>query len=268
MNPIEPVPSRRRPHLTGSISRLTTVPIEGSTTVASVAARRPRVARRKAASRMDRALSPSLSPGNGLIGRSIDRYRIVAKLGRGGMGTVWRAQDDRLGRAVALKILSDDLSLSLPARRRFEREARAASRLDHPAIAAVHDSGEHDGRLYIVTALVEGCTVRERLRAGPFSVTEAVRIAQSVAGALQHAHEHDVLHRDISRANVMLGAGRRVTVIDFGLARLRKDASTRLTPSGAMWGTGPYIAPEVIRDREAGPRADLYSLGIVLYEML
>jgi tetratricopeptide (TPR) repeat protein/TolB-like protein len=203
-----------------------------------------------------------------MIGRRVDRYRIVSELGRGGMGTVWKAQDERLGRAVALKLLTEDLALSTSARRRFEREARAASRLDHPAIAAVHDSGEHGGRLYIVTALVDGCTVRERLRDGPMALSQALRIAEEVAGALQHAHDRGVLHRDISSGNVMVGRNGRVQVIDFGLARLRKDGSSRLTPSGAMWGTGSYIAPEVIRDQEAGPRGDLYSLGVLLYEML
>ena len=203
-----------------------------------------------------------------MIGRRVDRYRIISQLGRGGMGAVWKAQDERLGRVVALKLLPEDLALSPAARRRFEREARAASRLDHPGIATVHDSGEHGGQLYIVTALVDGCTVRERLAGGPLALSQAVRIAEEVAAALQHAHDRGVLHRDISSGNVMVGRDGRVQVIDFGLARLRKDGTSRLTPTGSLWGTGSYIAPEVIRDQEAGPRADLYSLGVLLYEML
>src|SRR5262249_14708856 len=145
---------------------------------------------------------------------------------------------------------------------------RSASRLDHPGIAAVHDSGDHRGQLYIVSALVDGCTVRERLHDGPLAVSQAVRIAEEVAAALEHAHDRGVVHRDISSGNVMVGRSGRVQVIDFGLARLRKDASSRLTPSGSMLGTGSYIPPEVIRNQEAGPRADLYSLGVLLYEML
>lgn len=209
---------------------------------------------------------PGSSPS--LVGRHIDRYRIVQKLGQGGMGAVWKAKDERLDRMVAIKLLSEELALAPDARRRFLREARAASRLNHPGIAAVHDAGEVDGRLYLVTAYVEGCTLRERLRSGPLPIADSVRIASAVAEALQHAHEHGVIHRDISSGNVMVGRDGHATVIDLGLARLRKDASTRLTPSGATWGTVPYVAPEVIRDHDAGPRSDLYSLGVVLYEML
>ncbi len=203
-----------------------------------------------------------------MIGQDIGRYRIIAKLGHGGMGSVWKARDERLARTVALKLLTDELTLSLQARRRFLREARAASQLNHPGIAAVYDAGETDKQLYLVTAYVDGSTLRERLRDGALPIAEAVGIASAVAEALQHAHEHGVIHRDISTANIMVGRNGHVTVIDFGLARLRKETSSRLTPTGGAWGTGPYIAPEILKDHEAGPRADLYSLGVVLYEML
>jgi len=184
------------------------------------------------------------------------------------MGEVWKAKDERLDRTVALKFLAKDLALSPQSRQRFLREARLTSRLNHGGIAAVHDAGETDGQLYIVSAYVDGCTLSQKLGDGPLSITEAVRIGSAVAEALQHAHDHGVIHRDISTRNIMVGRDGHVTVIDFGLARLRNEASTRLTPSGAAWGTGPYIAPEVIKDHEAGPRADVYSLAVVLYEML
>jgi len=184
------------------------------------------------------------------------------------MGSVWKARDERLDRIVAIKLLTGDLALSPQARRRFLREARAASRLNHPGIAAVHDAGEVEGQLYLVATFVDGITLRERLRGGPLPMAEAVDIARQVAEALQHAHEHGVIHRDVSSSNVMVDKSGHPTLIDLGLARLRKEASTRLTPTGGGWGTFPYIAPEVIRDHDAGPRSDIYSLGVVLYELL
>src|SRR5262245_2714142 len=137
MNPVEPVRGRRRPPPRGPISRLTTAPFERPTPTAPLVARRGRAVRGEAPGGRTSRRAPV---SRGMIGRRVDRYRIVSQLGQGGMGAVWKAQDERLGRAVALKLLPEDLALSAAARRRFEREARAASRLDHPAIAAVHDS--------------------------------------------------------------------------------------------------------------------------------
>jgi serine/threonine-protein kinase len=159
------------------------------------------------------------------------------------MGTVWKARSDVLARTVALKFLPDELADSPAARRRFLREARAASRLKHDGIATVYEAGEVAGRLFIATEYVNGCTLREGLGTRALPVPEAVRIARAAAGALGHAHDHGVIHRDVSSANIMLGAGGRVTVIDFGLARLSREGTSRLTPSGAMLEPRPTSRP-------------------------
>jgi eukaryotic-like serine/threonine-protein kinase len=201
-----------------------------------------------------------------MIGRVIGRYRIVEKLGEGGMGSVWRAEDSLLGRAVALKLMREGASGNPTARRRFLREARVASTLDHPGIATVFDAGEHDGGLFLAVACVDGDTLRQRIAAGPMAIAEAVRIAIDVADALGHAHARDVAHRDVTAANIMVTRAGRAVLIDFGLAAIR-DASA-LTSSDAALGTVGYMAPEVVQGRTADARSDVYGLGVVLYEML
>jgi tetratricopeptide (TPR) repeat protein len=201
-----------------------------------------------------------------MIGQIIGRYRIAGKLGEGGMGSVWRAEDPLLGRTIALKLLPEGAAAASDARRRFLREARAASALDHPGIAAVHDAGEHAGRLFIAVAFVDGETVRDRIAAGPLALADAVRVAAEAATALAHAHTHSVVHRDVTSSNIMLARDGRVVLIDFGLAAV-KQAST-VTGSGAALGTAGYMAPEVAMGKRADARSDLYGLGVVLYEML
>ncbi len=201
-----------------------------------------------------------------MLGRRVGRFRIVAPLGKGGMATVWRAEDEMLGRTVALKLLADDLAASPSARRRFRHEAEIATRLHHPAIAPVYAHGEDDGASWIAMRLVEGETVAARVARAPLPVDEALRVAGEAAGALAYAHAQGVVHRDVTSNNVMLGGDGAVFVMDFGLARA--EGFSRITSTGVALGTYAYLAPEVLRGAPAGARADVYGLGIVLYEML
>jgi serine/threonine-protein kinase len=198
--------------------------------------------------------------------RRIGRFRIVAPLGKGGMATVWRAEDELLGRTVALKLLADDLAESPNARRRFRHEAEIATMLDHPSIAPVYAHGEDGGATWMAMRLVEGETLAARLAKSLVPADEALRIAGIVADALGYAHAQGVVHRDVSSNNVMLATDGRVFVMDFGLARA--EGLSRVTSTGVTMGTLAYLAPEVLSGAPADPRSDLYALGIVLYEML
>ena len=201
-----------------------------------------------------------------MIGRELSHYRILSKLGEGGMGVVYRAEDLTLGRQVALKILSPQLVGDPKARRRFLREAKTAALLDHPGICAVYEAGEVEGQLFIAMALLEGTTLRERIASGPISTDESIDIAWQVAGALKEAHGRGIVHRDIKPENIMLLAGGQTKVMDFGLARL--EGATQLTRTGASLGTSAYMSPEQTRGDKADDRSDIWSLGVVLYEML
>jgi serine/threonine protein kinase/tetratricopeptide (TPR) repeat protein len=201
-----------------------------------------------------------------VIGQKIGRYHIVAKLGEGGMGTVWRARDEVLKRDVALKLLPESMIDSEKARRRFQGEALAASALDHPCIATIFDSGEDEGRIFIALALIEGETLNDLISRGPLSIEETVRVTRSVAGALVHAHGRGIVHRDITARNIMRAEDGRVLVLDFGLAL--PEGRTRITETGMVLGTLAYVAPEVLQRQEADARSDIYGLGVVLYEML
>ncbi len=200
-----------------------------------------------------------------MIGRTIAHYRILEKLGQGGMGIVYRAEDLRLGRTVALKFLpphavgEEDLA-------RFAREARAAASLDHNHICRVYEIDETEEGPFIAMAFVDGRTLRERLAAGPLPVAEALLVAIQVAEALAEAHARGIVHRDIKPANILLTASGQVKLADFGLARLA--GASRRTRSGAAVGTASYMSPEQVRGGEADSRADIFSLGVVLYEMI
>jgi Flp pilus assembly protein TadD len=193
-------------------------------------------------------------------------YRLVREIGSGGMGVVYEAEDTRLRRRVAIKLLPPEHSRDRAAKDRFLREARAASALDDPHICTVHDVGEHDGRLYIVMTYYEGETLKERLARGPLPVDEARRIAVQVARALARAHEAGIVHRDIKPANVMLTRRGEVKVLDFGIAKRSDD--TTLTRTGSSPGTPAYMSPEQARGEPVDGRTDLWSLGVLLYEML
>ncbi|MCA1727292.1 MAG: protein kinase [Actinobacteria bacterium] len=195
-----------------------------------------------------------------------DRYRLLEPIAAGGMGTVWRAEDERLGRRVAVKVLNDGLAEDPRFLERFRREAQAAAGLSHPNVAGVFDYGEDGSRPYIVMELVEGQTLAERLAAkGPLPPKEAARIAASVSEGLAEAHEAGVVHRDVKPANVILSRkGTKVT--DFGIAS--SGVANNLTATGMVMGTARYLSPEQARGDKAGPASDIYAVGVLLYEML
>ncbi|MCH8962083.1 MAG: protein kinase, partial [Bacteroidetes bacterium] len=201
-----------------------------------------------------------------MIGRTISQYRITEKLGGGGMGVVYKAHDTKLDRPVALKFLPPHLSKDPEANKRFVREAKAASALDHPNICTIYDIGEDDeGQLFIAMAYYQGQTLKYRLADG-LSIDESVEIAIQVAEGLERAHEAGIVHRDIKPANVMVTERGQVKIVDFGLAKVAEQ--TQLTKTGATLGTVTYMSPEQARGEEVDHRTDLWSLGVVLYEML
>ena len=202
-----------------------------------------------------------------MIGQTVGHYEVEERLGGGGMGVVYRARDLKLGRAVALKFLSPHLVTSDRAKQRFIAEARAASALDHPAIATIHAIEEtKDGELYIVMAYYEGETIAARLaRRGAIPVGPTLELALQAADGLARAHEQGVVHRDVKPANLMVTAEERVKVLDFGLAK-REDV--RLTDAGTTLGTPAYMSPEQARGSHVDHRTDIWSFGVVLYEML
>ncbi|MCF2538140.1 serine/threonine protein kinase [Streptomyces sp. FB2] len=204
-------------------------------------------------------------PGTGRL--IAGRYRLLAKLGHGGMGTVWRAKDETVDREVAVK--EPRVPDHLPERERanaFERmrrEARAAARLDHPAVVNVHDVAVVDGRPWIVMELVQGRSLGDALQEGTLDAREAARIGLEVLGALEAAHAAGILHRDVKPDNVMLGRHDRVVLTDFGIAQI--EGETNLTDTGGFVGSPEYIAPERVLGQRPGPASDLWSLGVVLY---
>jgi tetratricopeptide (TPR) repeat protein len=202
-----------------------------------------------------------------LAGRQVGPYRLLREIGSGGMGTVYEAEDTRLGRRVAVKLLPTEYSRDRRAKERFLREARAASAVDHPNLCTVHDVGESEGRLYIVLALYEGETLRERISRGPLPLAEAREVAIQVTRGLVRAHEAGIVHRDIKAANVMLTRRGEAKILDFGIARLAGE-DTSLTRTGSSWGTPAYMSPEQVRGEPVDHRTDLWSLGVLLYEMI
>lgn len=202
-----------------------------------------------------------LSAGSTFAGR----YLIVEELGRGGMGVVYKAQDQKLQRTVALKFLPPEWTNDLSAKERFLREARAAAALDHPHICAVHEMDEAEGRVFISMALVEGESLKARLGRGRLKLDEAVEIGRQIAEGLHHAHIKGVVHRDIKSANIMVAENGRIKIMDFGLARIQGAAL--LTREGTTMGTVAYMSPEQARGEEVDQRTDIWSLGVVFYEM-
>jgi serine/threonine-protein kinase len=194
------------------------------------------------------------------------RYRLVRRIGVGGMGEVWQADDTVLGRRVALKVLVQELADDPRATRRFVREARATAKLTHPNVTRVYDFGRDGGVPYLVMELLEGDTLAERLAGGPLPPREAARIGAAVADALDAAHSRGIIHRDIKPSNVLLTPAGEVKVMDFGIAAAADE--THSTTGSGLYGTAAYISPERAAGQAATPAADVYSLGAVLYELL
>ncbi len=220
----------------------------------------------------------SATSGSTQVGRTLGAYQVLSLVGRGGMGEVYRAKDSRLGREVAIKFLPPGFSTNADRLRRFEQEARAAGRLNHPNVLAIHDVGTHEGSPYIVSELLEGQTLRDRLQGTALPLRKAMDYALQIARGLAAAHGKGIVHRDLKPENLFITKDGHIKILDFGLAKLRQKPNAILdaaestetlnTSSGVIMGTAGYMSPEQVRGDETDHRSDLFTFGAILYEML
>ena len=222
-----------------------------------------------------------------MIGKTLSHFKITAKLGEGGMGEVYRAEDTKLGREVAIKVLPEAVSQDSERLARFEREAKVLASLNHPNIAGIHQVEEADGKHFLVMELAEGEDLAERLARGAVPVEQALPIAAQIAEALEAAHDNGIIHRDLKPANVKVDAAGQVKVLDFGLAKafdpavssadlsasptalaLSPTLTARMTQPGIILGTAAYMSPEQARGLETDKRSDIWAFGVLLWEML
>src|SRR5918997_5907549 len=205
-------------------------------------------------------MASSTATGNLLAGR----YRVIDRLGSGGMAVVYLAEDERLGRRVAVKRLHADSPEDTA--KRFSREARLGASLNHPNVVTVYDTVTDEGTVVIVMEYVDGESLADALRRGPVEPDETVRILRGVAAALDHAHQNGIVHRDVKPANILLGKEGGAKLVDLGIATAVEG--TRITRSGSVMGTAAYMAPEQLDGMDTGPHTDVYALASVAYEML
>ncbi|MDH3252172.1 MAG: serine/threonine-protein kinase, partial [Ignavibacteria bacterium] len=201
-----------------------------------------------------------------MIGNTISHYKILEKLGEGGMGVVYKAHDEKLDRMVALKFLPHHLTVNEAEQTRFLQEARAAATLNHPHVCTIFDIKEEGGQQFIVMEFVEGTTLRETIERSPLGLNDGIGCAIQIGDALQEAHTKGIVHRDVKAENIMVNAKKQIKVMDFGLAKLK--GSLKLTKTSSTVGTLAYMAPEQIQGGEVDARSDIFSFGVVLFEML
>ncbi|HLY26417.1 MAG TPA: serine/threonine-protein kinase, partial [Aggregatilineales bacterium] len=202
-----------------------------------------------------------------LIGQRVGQYEIIALLGKGGMAVVYRARQSSIGRDVAIKVIKPDLAETEEFEKRFQREAEAIASLSHPFILKVFDYGQQGDQVYLVTELLKGGSLADAIRKEPLSPESAGRTLDQIASALDYAHERGIIHRDLKPANVLLDEKGNAHLTDFGIAKILSENNT-LTQSGAAIGTPAYMSPEQWQGTALDARADVYALGVVLFEML
>src|SRR5512139_1273204 len=215
-----------------------------------------------------------------MIGKTLAHYEITSQLGKGGMGEVYQAKDQKLGRDVAIKVLPDEFARDTDRVARFQREAKLLASLNHPNIAAIYGLESSEGINFLVLELVEGDTLADRIKAGPIPVEESLKLALQIAEALEAAHEKGVIHRDLKPANIKVTPEGKVKILDFGLAKAYAGEQTEsslsasptlsnlATQQGIILGTAAYMSPEQARGKSVDKRADVWAFGCVLFEML